>query len=301
MNTKLRKEAKNEFEKDFFKLMNNSVFGKTMENVRKHRDIKLVTTDVKRNKLVSEPNYHTTKRFSENLLAIEMKKTKVKMNKPVYLGMSILDISKTFMYKFWYDYIKPKYEDRAKLCYTDTDSFIIHIITEDFFEDISNDVEVWYDTSNYDENDKRPLPIGKNKKVIGLFKDELGGKIIKEFCAPRAKTYSYLMGDDSEVKKAKGTKKCVIKRELMFKNYKDCLFNGEVILKSQQRFKSDHHKLYTEEVNKIALGSNDDKKLRTFDRNETYPYGTNAFKVCESEMMTVRGLFIENYADLSTL
>ena len=105
MNTKLRKEAKNEFEKDFFKLMNNAVFGKTMENVRKHRDIKLVTTDEKRNKLVSEPNYQTIKQFSENLLAIEMKKTKVKMNKPVYLGMSILDISKTLMYEFWYDYI----------------------------------------------------------------------------------------------------------------------------------------------------------------------------------------------------
>ena len=142
MNTELRKEAKNDFEKDFFKLMNNSVFGKTMENVRKHRDIKLATTDEKRNKLVSEPNYHTAKRFSENLLAIEMKKkAKVKMNKSVYLGMSILDTSKTLIYKFWYDYIKPKYGDRAKLCYTDTDSFIIHLITEDFFADISDDVE----------------------------------------------------------------------------------------------------------------------------------------------------------------
>ena len=134
--------------------MNNFVFGKTMENVRKHRDIKLVTTDEKRNKLVSEPNYDTTKRFSENLLAIEMKNTKVKMNKPIYLGMQILDISKTLMYKVWYDYIKPKYEDRAKLCYTDTDIFIIRLITEDFFVDISNDVERWFDTSNYDENDK---------------------------------------------------------------------------------------------------------------------------------------------------
>ena len=157
MNTKYRKEAKNEFEKDFFKLMNNSVFGKTMENVRKHRDIKLVTTDEKRNKLVSEPNYHTTKHFSENLLAIEMKKAKVKMNKPIYLGMSILDISKTLMYKCWYDYFKPKYGHRAKLCYTDTDSFIIHTITEDFFEDIAGDVKKWFDTSNYDENDKRTL------------------------------------------------------------------------------------------------------------------------------------------------
>ena len=140
MNTKLRKEAKNEFEKDFFKLMNNSVFGKTMENVRKHRDIKLVTTDEKRNKLVSEPNYHTTKHFSENLLAIEMKKTKVKINQPVYLGMSILDISKMRMYEFWYDYIKPKYGDRVKLLYMDTDSFVIYNITENFYEDIADDI-----------------------------------------------------------------------------------------------------------------------------------------------------------------
>ena len=159
--------------------MNNSVFGKTMENVRKHRDIKLVTTDEKRNKLVSEPNYHTTKRFSESLLAIELKKTKVKMNKPVYLGMSILDINKILIYEFWYDYLKPKYKDNAKLWYMDTDNVAINIFTEEFFEDINNDVEKWFDTPNYDENDKRPLQIGVNKKVIGMFKDELGGKIIK--------------------------------------------------------------------------------------------------------------------------
>ena len=190
MNTKLRTEAKNEFEKDFFKLMNNSVFGKTMENVRKHRDIKLVTTEKRRIKLVSEPNYHTTKQFSENLLAIEMKKAKVKMNKPLYLGMSILDISKTLMYEFWYDYVKPKYNDKAKLCYMDTDSFVINIFTEDFFEDINYDAERWFDTSNYDKIDKRSLQIGANKKVMEMFKDELGGKIIKKFSALRAKTYT---------------------------------------------------------------------------------------------------------------
>ena len=152
MNTKLRTEGKNEFEKDFFKLINNSVFGKTMENMSNHRDIKLVTTTERRNKLVSEPNYHTSKQFSENLLAIEMKKTKVKMNKPVYLGQAIFDISKTLMNEFWYDYIKPKYQEKAKLCYMDTDSFIIHIKTEDFYKDIANDVEKWFDTSNYDKN-----------------------------------------------------------------------------------------------------------------------------------------------------
>ena len=217
MNTKLRTNAKNEFEKNFFKLMNNSVFGKTMENVRNHRDIKLVTSDKRRKRLVSEPNYHLHKKFSENLVATEMKRTRVKMNKTLYLGMSILDITKILMYEFWYDYIKPKYRKRAKLCYTDTDSFITYIKTEIFFEDVSNDVERWFDTSNYGKNDKRPLPIGKNKKVPGLFKDELGGKIITEVVALRPKTYAYLMDDGSNHKKAKGTKKCVIKKKLCLK------------------------------------------------------------------------------------
>ena len=136
--------------------MNDSVFGTTMENGRNHRDIKLAATEEKRSKLVSEPNYHTTKHFSENLLAIEMKKIKVIMNKPAYLGMPILDTSKILMCEFWYDYIKPKYGDRAKLCYMDTDSFIPYIITKDFYKDIVDDVERCFDTSNCDENDKRP-------------------------------------------------------------------------------------------------------------------------------------------------
>ena len=155
MNTKLRMEAKGDFKKDF-KLMNNSVFGKTMENVRNHRDIKIVTTNKQRNKYASEPNYHTTKRISKNLLIMEMKKTEVKMNKPIYLGQAILDISKTLMYEFWYDYIKLKYGDKARLCYTDTDSLVIYVETEDFYKDIAGDVEKWFDTSNYNENDKRP-------------------------------------------------------------------------------------------------------------------------------------------------
>ena len=123
-----------------------------------------------------------------------------------------------------------------------------------------------------------------NKNLIGLFKGELKGKIMKEFCALRARTYTYLMDDDNEKKTAKGIKKCVIKRKLIFENYKDSLFNNKTILKSQLRFKSDHHDVYTEEVNKIALNSNDDTRLQTFDRVTTYPYGINAFKVCESEM-----------------
>ena len=296
MKAELRKNAKNEFEKNSFKLMNNSVFGKTMENVRNHRDIKLVTSEKRRKRLVSEPNYHSCKKFSDHLMAIEMKKTRVKMTKPLYLGMSILDISKILMYEFWYNYIIPKYGDKAKLCYTDTDSFIIYIKTEDFFEDISNDVERWFDTSNYDKNDKRPLPIGKNKKVPGLFKDELGGKIITEVITLRPKTYAAAAAaadDGNDHKKAKGTKKCVIKQKLMFQNFKDCLFNNKNVYRSQQRFKSYNHYVYTEEVNKTALSANDDKRLQTYDKITTYPYGTNAFKVCESEMLTVKDLFLK--------
>ena len=180
--------------------------------------------------------------------------------------MSILDISKTLIYEFWYDLIKPKYQwnciqqscaqwsctqNKAKLCCMDTESFIIHIKTEDFYEDIVNDVEKWFDTSNYVEcrsvkNDK--ISLCKNKKVITLFKDELGGKIMKEFVTRRAKAWGYLMDDDTGHKKAKGRKKCVIKRRLLVENYPDCLFNDKIILKLQHRFKSDYHNVYTESI-----------------------------------------------------
>ena len=149
--------------------MNNSESWKTMENIRKHRDIKLVTTDKKRSKLVSEPNYHTINLISKDLSIIEMKKTKVKMNKPIYLGLSILEISKILMYEFLYDYMKPKYGYKFKLCYMYADSFIMNIKTNDFYEDIASDVKNRFDTSNYEVN--RPLPTGKNKNVIGLMKD----------------------------------------------------------------------------------------------------------------------------------
>ena len=241
--------------------MNNAVFGKTMENVRKHRDIKLVTTDKRRNQLVSRPNYHTTKWFSKNLVAIEMKKTKVKMNKPAYLGLPILEFSETLMYEFWNDYMKPKYGDNGKLCYMDTDSFIMHIKTEDFYKDIANDVEQRFDTSNYKVN--TPLPRGKNKKVTGLKKDELGGKIMMEFVALRPKTYPYLTDDCKEDKKAKGTKKCVIQRRLKFNDYKDCLLNKKIVLKSQQRFKSERNVVYTEDYS--PLGKAFEKQTKTIE------------------------------------
>ena len=162
MNTDLRKKAKNEFEKDFFKLMNNSVFGKTIENIRHYRDVHLVTADKKRKKLVSEPNYQTIKHFSENLMAIEMCKTNLVMNKPIYLGQTILAVSKTLMYEFYYDYLKVKYKDNLKLCYMDKDSFILHIKTEDLYKDIADDVNEWFDTLGYSKDSNYPLPIGIN-------------------------------------------------------------------------------------------------------------------------------------------
>ena len=221
--------------------------------------------------MVSEPNYHTINLISEDLSIIEIKITKVKMNKPIYLGLPILEISKILIYEFWYDYMKPKYDNNVKLCYRDTDSFILDIKANDFYKDIDNDVENRFDTSNYEVN--RPLPMGKNKKVIGLMKDELDGKIITEFVTLRPKTYSYLTDDGKEDKKAKGTKKCVMKKMIKFNDYKKCLLNDEVTLKSQQRFISKKQDAYTENINKIALSNNDDKIIVSSDKITSYPYG----------------------------
>ena len=167
--------------------------------------------------------------------------------------------------------MKRKYGDMVKLCYTDTDSLVMNIRTEDFYKDIAKDVEERFDTSNYGFD--RPLPKGKNKKVIGLMKDELGGGIITEFVALRSKTFSYMTNEFIEMKKAKGTKKCVIKKMLKFEDYKKCLLVDKVILKSQQRFKSENHEVHTEDVNKIALSNDDDKRIVSPDKISSYPYG----------------------------
>ena len=167
------------------------------------------------------------------------------------------------MYEFWYDYLKSKYQDKIELCYMDTDSFIFQVQTDDF-KDISSDVIKWFNTFNYDKNDIRPLPIGKNKKLIGKFKVELGGKILTEFVALRVKTYAYVqLNNDKfvEHKKAQGTNKCVIKKHLNFDLYKKALFNNETIRFTQRRFKSDYHKIYTQTVHKTALDNRDNKRI----------------------------------------
>ena len=167
--------------------------------------------------------------------------------------------------------MKPKDGNGVKLCYMDTDSFIMNIKTNDVYEDITNDVENRFDTSNYEVN--RPLPMGKSKKIIGLMKDELGGKIITEFVTLKPKTYSYQTDNGKEDKKDEGTKKCIIKKMIKFNDYKKCLLNDEVILKSQQRFISKKHDVYTENINKIALSNSDDKRIVSSDKITSYLYG----------------------------
>ena len=281
-NTKLRMKAANDFEKDYYKLLNNSFYCKTMENVRGHIDIKLVTNNKKRNVLASEPNYHGTKHISEELLIMEMKLRELYMDKPLYLGQVILDNSKMLVYEFWYDYLRPMYGDKIKLCYMDTDSFIIYVETEDFYKDISNIIDKWFDTSNFSKDINRPLGKGKNKKVIGNIKDELGVLIMSEFCALRSKAYAFLIDGFNDIdyekhniinKKAKGTKKYVIKNKITFNDYVNALFNSVKVARSQFTFRSRFHEIYTEKINKIVLSSNDDKKIQCNDKITTYPYG----------------------------
>ena len=274
-NTNLRAKAKNNFEKDFYKLMNNSVFGKTMENIRNRVDVKLVNTEEKLRKLVAKPNFKgPPKIFSENLVSVHMKKTSLTMVKPVYLGMCILDLSKTIMFDFHYNYIKSKYGDKAKLLFSDTDSLMYEIETEDFYKDISGDVKDRFDTSDYPENHPSGIPTGINKKVLGKMKDEAAGKIIKEFVGLRAKLYSFVMYEgEEEIKKCKGIKKQVVKSSISHEDYKTCLLTGKEQLRKQNILRSYNHEVYTEEVNKVALSAMDDKRYILKDGIHTLALG----------------------------
>ena len=207
-------------------------------------------------------------------MGCEMGKIKVVMNKPVYLGQAILDLSKIVMYEFHYDYMVPKYGlEKLKLCYMDTDSLVCDIKTEDFYEDIANDVEASFDTIGYSKTDFRPLPIGLNKKVIGLMKDESGGKIMTDFVALRPKLYSYKKLDGSEDKKCKGIKKWIVKKTLTFEDYKTCLFSDSTEYRSQLMFRSAKHEVHTIEVNKVALNRDDDKRISRKDGISTFARG----------------------------
>jgi hypothetical protein len=230
-----------------------------MENIRNRVDIQLVNSEKKARKLISKPNYKSRTIFSENLAAIHMGRTKLKYDKPIYLGMSILDLSKNLMYDFHYNYIKQKYGEKAKLLFTDTDSLMYEIETEDFYEDIKDDIHSRFDTSNYPKDHSSGIETGVNKKVIGMFKDEAGGKIISEFVGLRAKLYSYKC-EEREEKRCKGVKKSVVKKDIEHEDYKRCMFGEGNFTVKMNNILSYQHNVFSVETKKIALSREDDKR-----------------------------------------
>ena len=272
-NTEKRKDAKNAFEKDFFKLMNNSVFGKTIENVRKRCDIKLETDREHLLRLVAKPEYAGHKIFNENLVAVNMKHKFLKLDKPSYVGMCILDLSKVLMYDFHYNFIKAKYGDLAKLLFTDTDSLCYHIRTDDVYQDLDNYRDL-FDNSDYSKSSK--FYFDNNKKVIGKFKDEAAGNIITSFVGLKSKMYSYLVeliDGDKNNKVCKGISKNVTKRELEHKDYLSCLLNSTFSKHKMKTFRSDHHVVSSYEINKTSLSCFDDKRYILDDGITSYAYG----------------------------
>ena len=274
-NTEKRKNAKNSFEKDFFKLMNNSVFGKTMENIRKRIDVRLVTDSKKMIKWASKPTYVSSKIFNENLVAVHKIKETITLNRPAYVGMCILDLSKVLMYDFHYNYIKNKYGDKARLLFTDTDSLTYEIEAEDVYKDFWNDKDK-FDNSDYPEIS--PYFNKMNKKVIGKFKDEAAGIPIIEFIGLRSKMYSYIKDNNKVEKTAKGIKKNVIKNNIKHEDYKKTLFNNEQIHHKMKTIRSQQHQLGSYEINKISLSCFDDKRYILDDGINSYAYGHYSIK-----------------------
>ena len=256
-NTEKRKNAKNAFEKEFFKLMNNSVFGKTMENIRKRVDVRLVTDEKKLLKLTSKPTYVSCKIFNENLVAVHKIKETITLNRPAYVGMSILDLSKTLMYDFHYKYIKKNYGEKAMFLFTDTDSLTYEIEANDVYRDFWIDKDK-FDNSDYPEGS--PYFYKTNKKVIGKFKDEAAGVPICEFVGLRSKMYSYIKDNEKGGKTAKGIKKNVIKNNITHENYRDTLFNNKQMHHKMKTIRSENHQLGSYEINKVSLSCFDDKR-----------------------------------------
>ena len=273
-NTEKRKNAKNAFEKDFFKLMSNSVFGKTMENIRKRVDVRLVTDEKKLLKYASKPTYVSSKIFNENLVAVHKIKETLTLNRPAYVGMCILDLSKTLMYDFHYNYIKNKYGEKAKLLFTDTDSLTYEIEAEDVYQDFWNDKNK-FDNSDYPESSK--YFDKTNKKVIGKFKDEAAGVPICEFVGLRSKMYSYIKDNQKGGKTAKGIKKNVIKKDITHDNYKQTLFNNQQMYHKMKTIRSESHQLGSYEINKVSLSCFDDKRYIHEDGKTSYAYGHHIF------------------------
>ena len=272
-NTHKRTQAKNSFEKDFFKLMNNSVFGKTMENIRKRVNVELVTSKEKLLKLASKPTYTSSKIFNEDLVAVHKIKETLTLNRPAYVGMCILDLSKTLMYDFHYNYIKKKYGDKAKLLFTDTDSLTYEIEAEDVYKDFWDDKDM-FDNSDYPESS--PYFYKTNKKVIGKFKDEAAGVPIIEFVGLKSKMYSYIKDNKKGGKTAKGIKKNIIKKDITHENYKQTLFENKQMHHKMKTIRSQNHQLGSYEINKVSLSCFDDKRFIHSNGITSYAYGHTA-------------------------
>ncbi|XP_024879110.1 uncharacterized protein LOC112459306 [Temnothorax curvispinosus] len=274
LNTKFRTLAKNDFEKNLYKLMNNAVFGKTMENVRNHVDVKLLTKWKGRcnaEALISKPNFHSRSVFSENLIAVKLRKLEVKFYKPIYVGMCILDISKVCLYEFHHEYMSPLYGDMCRIMYTDTDSLIYHIECEDVYENVKRDI-VRFDTSDYAIDNAYGITL-ENKKVPGLMKDENNGAIMTEFVELRAKMYALRVDGKKDCKKAKGVKSNVIARTITFDDYTRCLRDEIEMTRRQSCIRSKLHEVYTVSETKIALSPYDDKRYVIPDSTDTLPWG----------------------------
>lgn len=274
LNTILRMKATNEFEKNFYKLLINAIYGKTMENVRSRCDIQLKTQWRGRygaHKLIAMPNFKKFTMFDEDLVAIHMNKTSVLMDKPIAIGMSVLETSKVLMYDFFYNHLKPQYGENIQQLYTDTDSFLLEIKTDCFYTDMSKNLSK-YDTSDYPEKNQFNIP-RKNKKIPGLFKDEMNGEIITDFVGLRSKMYCVRSEKIEKMKKAKGVKKYVLKKNIGFEHYIDCIKNNCSILRNQNTFRSKKHIVFTVKQNKIALSPFDNKRYILEDNIETLPWG----------------------------
>ena len=272
MNTELRKKATSDFEKNFFKLMNNSVFGKTMENLRNRTDIKLVRQGDgdKIRKLTSNPLYSHYAIFSNSLAGIKMHKDSITLNRPVYTGMCVLDLSKTLLYDFYYNRLHEIYGDRCQVIYTDTDSLLLEIKTEDVYKDMSYNM-CHYDTSDFPKD--HFLHSQANKKVLGKMKDECAGKPISEVVCLRSKMYSILLDDEKNIKKAKGTKKTVTSKVLKHENYKEALFNRKAFKHGMDMLRSENHQIYGVHLNKVTLSPFDSKRWIKDDGVHTLAYG----------------------------
>lgn len=274
LNTSMRAKATNDFEKNLYKLLNNAIFGKSIENVRSRVDISLRSNWEGRygvRNLIAKPNFKKCIIFNEDLTAVEMEKINIVMDKPVSIGLAVLDISKVVMYEYYYNFLKPKYGENIQIAYTDTDSFVLHVKTDDFYEDMKQNLER-YDTSDYPLNNQFQMPL-VNKKIPGLFKDELNSKIITEFVGLRSKMYCVKTGKIDKMKKAKGVKKRVLQKEINFDDYLNCLKENIVIVKTQSTFRTKLHNVYTIRQNKIALSPFDDKRVILPDGINTLAYG----------------------------